>query len=82
MIRRALSSESGFLGFLDLGLGFVGLPSLRENGSGRIEQCMCMGILGFVVGNFGRGSRWVVEKKVDLRLRDSIFVLSVCFHRK
>lgn len=52
MIRRALSSESGFLGFLDLGLGFVGLPSLRENGSGRTEERMRS--LGGLEGGFGR----------------------------
>lgn len=36
IIRRALSSESGFLRFLDLGFGL--LPSLRDQGSGVIEQ--------------------------------------------
>lgn len=54
IIRRALSSERGFFGFLDLGFGCVGLPSLRVNGSGWIEECM--GILGFVVGSFERGN--------------------------
>lgn len=38
-MRLALSSESGFLEFLDLGFGLVGsLPSLRDHGSGVTEE--------------------------------------------
>lgn len=38
MIRRALSSQSGFLGFLERGFGRSGLPSLSDQGSGLTEQ--------------------------------------------
>lgn len=39
MMRRALSSERGFLGFLDLGFGRSGwLPSLRDQGSGLTDE--------------------------------------------
>lgn len=40
-MRRALSSESGFFGFLDLGFGLLrllSLPSLRVHGSGLREH--------------------------------------------
>lgn len=40
MIRRALSSDSGFLAFLDLGFGLEGLPSLRDQGSGVTDEWM------------------------------------------
>lgn len=40
IMRLALSSDNGFLGFLDLGLGFdMLLPSLKDQGSGWIEVC-------------------------------------------
>lgn len=51
-MRRALSSESGFLGCLDLGLGRSGFPSLRDQGSGVTEERTLTWILGgFVEGD-------------------------------
>lgn len=53
-MRRALSSESGFLGCFDLGFGllrFLLLPSLSVHGSGVTEQETVVGFgLGFLVG--------------------------------
>jgi hypothetical protein len=74
-MRRALSSESGFLEFFDRGLGLLGsFPSLRDQGSGVTEEWM--GILGFVEGGFGEGrSGVVVRRKEDLRASISSLVL-------
>lgn len=74
-MRRALSSESGFLEFFDRGLGLLGsLPSLRDQGSGVTEEWI--GILGFVEGGFGEGrSGVVVRRKEDLRASISSLVL-------
>ena len=54
-MRLALSSDNGFWGFLDLGLGLDMLfPSLKDQGSGWIEDLM--GILsGFMDFGFGFG---------------------------
>lgn len=53
-MRRALSSESGFLGCFDLGFGLLRLlllPSLSVHGSGVTEQETVVGFgLGFLVG--------------------------------
>lgn len=76
-MRRALSSESGFLECLDLGLGLFGsLPSLRDHGSGVTEEDEWMGVLGFVEDGFREGRSGIVVRKEDLRLRfrDSIAV--------
>ena len=54
MIQRALSSKKKVSGFFDLGFGFVGLASLKENGSGLFEECM--GILRFIDGSFEKGN--------------------------
>lgn len=52
-MRRALSSESGFLACFDLGFGlfrFLLLPSLSVHGSGVTEQTNMVGFgLGFLV---------------------------------
>lgn len=89
-MRRALSSDNGFLGFLDLGLGFVGFPSLRDHGSGctekereeEEEEESLMGALWVVEGSLGRvgkGRSWsVLETKVELRESISSFTLTVC----
>ena len=82
-MRLALSSESGFLEFLDLGFGLVGsLPSLRDHGSGVTEEEEeWIVVLGFVdegdllEGKSGIGSGMLV-RKVDLKLR---FRESICF---
>lgn len=53
IIRRALSSERLFLGFLDLGLGLLmELPSLKDQGSGEIDEQVILdfGGLGFGFG--------------------------------
>lgn len=83
IMRLALSSESGFLEFLDLGFGLVGsLPSLRDHGSGVTEEEEeWIVVLGFVdegdllEGKSGIGSGMLV-RKVDLKLR---FRESICF---
>lgn len=69
IIRRALSSESGFLGFLDFGFGLVGSPSLRVQGSGVTEERIWfLGLDGFegkrVLWN---GRKGVLVRKEDLR---------------
>lgn len=69
-MRRALSSDSGFLGFLDLGLGLLGsLPSLRDQGSGVTEEWMV--ILGFVEGGCGEGRSGLIERRKE-DFRESI----------
>lgn len=80
IMRRALSSESGFLGFLDLGFGLLGSPSLRDHGSGLTDDLTR--ILNFVDGFEGNGfDRYgktrLLQRKDDFS--DSIFVSSVTF---
>lgn len=56
-MRRALSSERGFLGFFDLGFGLLRLeelPSLRDQGSGLMEQSNVGFRVPFLAG-FGGG---------------------------
>lgn len=74
MMRRALSSESGFLGFLDRGLG-LSRPSLRDQGSGLRDERRGRGLqdlnlelelgVGVVAGSGGR-REVPPEKKLDL----------------
>lgn len=53
IMRLALSSDNGFLGFLDLGLGLDMLfPSLKDQGSGWIEDLIGT-LLGFIDFGFG-----------------------------
>lgn len=52
-MRRALSSESGFLGFLERGFGLLLLlllPVLRVHGSGEMEQWIWVMEFGFLRG--------------------------------
>lgn len=76
IIRRALSSERGFLGFLDFGFGLASLllllPSLSDQRSGVIEKTMVVGLSecldGFVDGFLrGGGRSKEVPRKEDLR---------------
>ena len=53
IMRLALSSDNGFLGFFDLGLGLDMLfPSLNDQGSGWIEDLIGT-LLGFMDFGFG-----------------------------
>lgn len=71
IIRRALSSESGFLGRFDLGFGlltFLLLPSLSVHGSGVTEQetMVCFG-LGLLVGLCDGDFNGVEQRNEDCR---------------
>lgn len=84
MIRRALSSESGFFAFMDLGLGLLGsLPSLRDQGSGVTEERMRIfkGLDEGWRGDDRNGT--VVRKKEDWResISQLLLTLVLCFLR-
>ena len=69
-MRRALSSDSGFLEFLDLDFGFSRLPSLRVHGSGVTEDKTITGLvldLRFFEGLEGWVLNGVVQMKEDFR---------------
>lgn len=71
-MRRALSSDRGFLGFFDIGFGFDGsVPSFNDQGSGLILEKDLIVILGFVLVGFGKenleGRSWVGARKLELR---------------
>lgn len=83
-MRRALSSGSGFLGFLDLGFGllrFLELPELRLHGSGLRQQRIMLGggllSLKRVFGGGFNGDEWRNED-----FKDSISIHGVFYRRK
>lgn len=71
IMRRAFSSESGFLGFLDLGFGLLKFPSLRDHGSRETAQEMVVALgfdLGVLFWDFGNGElKGVVQINEDFR---------------
>lgn len=79
IMRLALSSDNGFLGFLDLGLGLDMLfPSLKDQGSGWIED-----LIGTLLGFMDFGFGFVFELGGGGRNGDSrmMFFISLLFPR-